>query len=544
MLRRRRGCKQRWRLGSVLAENRKKGARIVIWTIAKKEFLEKILDARVTISFLIAITLTIVTTFVVGEDYQTKKTAYDQAIAKAEADLKEVKVFSQYKPDLAYSPSPLIVFSRGVDLPSSIVLNIRPDWVPRYEQTTVGSNPLMRIFDTLDVATVLRILFALLVILLTYDSFSGEKENGTLQMILSNPVSRVRVLTGKIIGALMIVAVVAVLTFVITLIVLQAVSRIALSSGDYLRAFIILVATLLYLAIFAILGSLASIRLHHSSTSLIVLLFLWFVVAILQPNASTYLASELKTVPRLEDIKPTLDAASESYLAELERLQGQYATILNDRSRQKYIEVQMAWGQTYLYMALADADYEILEYAIKQAQIYRKSVGAADGEWQLYKSLYLDKLDRQLHWKRLIDLISPAALFTHSAAVLSRTDIDNFEDFMKQAREFRNQYIGYLDGKGVFSTNAHLFFSRLTREQIDPAETERRLAQYAKDPSTIAWIRNQPPLDLTDSPRFKTQAYAVLDDVGKAGGTLFLLILYAVVLLALSDWSLRAYDVP
>ncbi|MEK6572550.1 MAG: hypothetical protein AABZ61_14350, partial [Bacteroidota bacterium] len=57
----------------------------MIWTVAKKEFLEKILDARVGISFLIAIALTIVTTLVVGEDYQTKKAAYDQAIAKAEA---------------------------------------------------------------------------------------------------------------------------------------------------------------------------------------------------------------------------------------------------------------------------------------------------------------------------------------------------------------------------------------------------------------------------------------------------------------------------
>jgi ABC-type transport system involved in multi-copper enzyme maturation permease subunit len=341
----------------------------------------------------------------------------------------------------------------------------------------------------------------------------------------------------------MIVGAVTLVTFAITLILLQTVSGIGLISGDYIRLLMIMVATLFYLAIFAAVGTIASIKLHHSSTSLTVLLFLWFLVAILQPNVSTYLASELKTVPRLEDIKPTLDVASDSYLQELERLQTQYETILNDPSKRKLTEGVTSWGRLMMYTAMPDADYEILQYAIKQTQIYRKSVGAADREWQLYKSLYLDKLDRQLEWKRLIDLISPAALFTHAAAVLSRTEIDNFEDFMNQVREFRTQYIAYLDGKGVFSSNARLFFSRLTREQIDPRETERRLAQYAKDPSTISWIRDQSPLDLTDSPMFRTQAYAVLDDVGKASRALFLLILYAVVLLALSGWGLRAYDV-
>ena len=44
----------------------------VIWVIAKKEFLQKILDFRVIISFVIAILLTLVVAFVVGQDYQTR----------------------------------------------------------------------------------------------------------------------------------------------------------------------------------------------------------------------------------------------------------------------------------------------------------------------------------------------------------------------------------------------------------------------------------------------------------------------------------------
>lgn len=44
----------------------------MIWIIAKK-FLEKILDFRVIVAFVIAILLTLVVAFVVEQDYQTRK---------------------------------------------------------------------------------------------------------------------------------------------------------------------------------------------------------------------------------------------------------------------------------------------------------------------------------------------------------------------------------------------------------------------------------------------------------------------------------------
>ncbi|MDZ7305419.1 MAG: DUF3526 domain-containing protein, partial [candidate division KSB1 bacterium] len=200
-------------------------------------------------------------------------------------------------------------------------------------------------------------------------------------------------------------------------------------------------------------------------------------------------------------------------------------------------------GNVPVYVIVADADYKILEYLIKQTQLYRKTFDTAEKEWQLYKRLYLDKLDEQLRWKRLLELSSPAALFKHAVSVLSRTDIDNAEAFLEQTRQYRQQYLAYLDQKGVFSSNAHLYFSRLRREQIDPVDTAQRLAQYAKDPNSIPWTRNQPPLDLADAPVFKVQAAALVEDLAKAIRNLLPMMIYFVVFLIWAAAALKSYDV-
>lgn len=514
----------------------------MILTIAKKEFFEKILDARVTISFLIAIVLSIVATIVVGEDYQVKKKAYDQVVAQAQAKLKEVKVFSEYQPEVVFPPSPLRLFSKGIDLATPMTVNIRPDWVPRYEPTEAESNPLMRFFEALDIATVLLVLFALLVILLTYDAFSGERENGTLRHVMSNPVLRVKLLYGKILGTLIVVAVGVVLTFAVALILIQTFYGVALSSEDYARAGLILVTAWLYLVIFAVLGIWASIK-FCSSTSLTVLLFVWFVAGLLHPDLNTFVISELGRAPRFADVQPAIEEANRSYIPGLETLQTQYSVVLNDKSKHKFFEASKPLGNVPLYLVVADADYEILEYLIKQTQSYHNVVEAADKGWKLYQGLYLEKLEAQLRWKRLLDLSSPAALFKHAVAVLSRTDIDNTEAFLEQARQYRIQYLAYLDRKNVFSNNAYLFFSRLRRDQIDPVDTARRLAQYAKDPSLIPWTRNQPPLDLADAPAFTAQASPLGHDLVRGTRGFLPLLVYFVLLLVGATASLKTYDV-
>jgi ABC-type transport system involved in multi-copper enzyme maturation permease subunit len=519
----------------------------MIWIIAKREFFEKILDFRVIVSFVIAIVLTVVATIIAGTDYHVRKAEYDKLTAEYQLQLKSVKVYSQYKPVVCYPPAPLSVLSRGIDIPTPIKVDIALDNVPRYDLRSAGSNPMMSMFDTLDIATVVRVLFSLLVILLTFDSFSGEKENGTLRQTLSNPVARVNLLYGKFVGTLMIVAVVVCLTFLITVILVRTTSGISFSLDTYIRALFMAGATLLYLAVFAALGITASLWFRHSSTSLVMLLIVWFGVAILIPNLATYVASEWEGTGWLRKAQSSLAGDDCNVYDELARLQNERGNFFENGSKHCYYSApgrSSSFGSESwkMHPIITDADFDLLDYTMQQVRVYRKLGDCAERTFNKYSEFVLSHLDRQLGMKRVIDLFSPASIFTHAAGIVSRTDIDNIDNFYQQARRYRTDYLTYLDQKGVFSTNAYLYFSRLTREQVDRAATEQRMAQYAKDQALIPYIDDQPTLDLRDAPVFTSQESALRDDAARSLIVLTPLALYFILILILSGIILRSYD--
>ena len=514
----------------------------MIWTIAQKEFLEKILDFRVILSFAIAIALTIVSTFVIGADYQAKKAAYDQLVVRAQSELGPVRVFSQYHPKVFYAPSPLSVFSKGIDIPAPIAEDIRIDWLPYYFPVVVEANPLMQIFGTLDLVTVIRLLFSLLIVLLTFDSFSGERESGTLKQTLSNPVGRMNLLFGKFLGTLVIVGVVVILTFVVALLLLGLISDITLAAGDYLRVLMMAVSTFIYLSIFAALGMLGSMRLRHSATSLTVMTVVWFFVCILQPNLNTYTANKINQLTAGKPVPAQAPNADMDFLKRLEGLAARYHAVLSDSTKKRYAEGSIDFGSAQIYTPLADADYDILEYTMQAVPIYRQSAEDAEKMYEFNTGSRERERARLLSWKQMLELISPAAFFTHSIAVLSRTDYDNVQDFYKHVHQYRLQYLTYLDEKGVFSVNAQLFFTRLRKDQIDRASTMRRLAQYEKDSASIPWPRLQPPLDVSDAPIFGGEESSVLTDAGKSAEKLASVPFFLIILFLWAGRTLRRYD--
>lgn len=519
----------------------------MIWTIAKKEFLEKILDYRVVISFIIAIALTLVATIVAGEDYHAKKIEYDKLMAESQSIMNSIKVYSQYKPIIYLPPSPLSVFSRGIDIPTPITVNIEINEIPSYKPRGAGLNPMMSIFDSLDISTIVRILFSLLVILLTFDSFSGEKEQGTLRQALSNPVARMNILYGKLIGTIMIISVVVFLTYLLAIIMIRVFSGIPIESGSYLRILLMTVATIFYLAIFGTLGIFSSLKFNHSSTSLTVLLLVWFFIAILQPNLNTYIVTEYEDRQWLQKAQSALSNDDCGATKELEQLQERYGGLFEDRSKRAYYSAPgygtvIGWGNIIIHPIITDATYDILEYGMQQIRVYRKLGDCAEKEFDVYKNLITTNLDKQLKWKRTLELFSSAAMFSHAMAILSRSDIDNVDDFFDQARQYRTDYLTYLDKKGIFSTNAHMYFSRLNKDQIDRKATEQRMALYAQNPKLIPYINDQSPLDLRDAPIFTALQSNITTDFTKAVGSFLPTLFYFAILFFLACKSMKSYD--
>jgi len=519
----------------------------MIWTIAKKEFLEKILDLRVMISFVIAIVLTVVVTLVAGGDYIAKKAEYDREVARQQALKEKIRVYSQYNPVVFYPPSPLCIFSHGIDIPTPITVEILMYSVPSYSQRTAGLNPVMSMFDSLDLVSVVRVLFSLLVVLLTFDLFSGEKERGTLRQALSNPIRRGEILHGKFIGTVLVLTAVTGLTFLFAVIMLRLFAGISLSGTEYIRVGMMAFITITYLGLFAALGVLSSILLSRSSVSLAVLLFVWFFVALFQPNLNTYIVSEFDNrdwVQAYLTAKGNGDCRAENELAELQKRRGD---IVDDTASHIYGEAPgriatTGYGDFSIRVSVTDADYPILEYTMEQVRLFRGTGDCAEHDYAIYKSYCLDQFDKQLSWKRELDFLSPAALFFHSVSILSQTDVDNIDAFYEEAREYRTMHLAYLDQKGVYSTDPQMYFTRLGRDQLDPLRTAARIELYRKNPALIPWIANLAPLDLRDAPVFAVQGSLLAVDVKKTLLIMIPFFVYLMIIFLICEWSLHSYD--
>jgi ABC-2 type transport system permease protein len=159
----------------------------------------------------------------------------------------------------------------------------------------------VRRFGELTAATTLQLLVPLLIILLTFGAFAGEREQGTLRQLLSLGAPRSKLILGKVLGltsALGLLLAPATLAGVLAL-ALASEDGAMMSSLPHLG--LLCVGYLLYFGAF-IGASLACSALASSArAALVALLAFWIVNGLLAPRLATDLAERLYPTPTAEE---------------------------------------------------------------------------------------------------------------------------------------------------------------------------------------------------------------------------------------------------
>jgi ABC-2 type transport system permease protein len=160
-------------------------------------------------------------------------------------------------------------------------------------------------FGSLSVAWVLQVLAPLIVIVLGFNMFSGEREQGTLKQTLSLGVRLRDVVLGKAL------ALVAALTLLLSPALVALVVAVVSSEqvlDDSLRATGLLGVYSAYFAISVAIVLAVSAFAHTSRASIAWLLALWIVGVTLLPRAATDLARELHASPTRSEFAKALDS--------------------------------------------------------------------------------------------------------------------------------------------------------------------------------------------------------------------------------------------
>jgi len=149
--------------------------------------------------------------YVLTLDYASRRQAYIAAAEQHSRALEDAKVYSTIKVEMDIPPNPLSLLSRGPKTCQSRsrfhritsrrywMLRERRDDLPRRHGRSAGEPaPAGLLLDRCRVHR--RDDHEPVLHLLVFDSFSGEKEQGTLRVLLSAPVGRLQLLAGKYCG--------------------------------------------------------------------------------------------------------------------------------------------------------------------------------------------------------------------------------------------------------------------------------------------------------------------------------------------------------
>jgi ABC-type transport system involved in multi-copper enzyme maturation permease subunit len=270
----------------------------MIGIIAIKEFRNNIATAGFVVGLLLCLALIPYTVYTGIETYKNRLAQYEVDVKAAEDVYQKSQVYSQVNPLLVKPVSPLGIFSKGISeqTGSKVRLDRKEKPVFSSEIVSLNENPFMGGFTSLDFATATAILLSLLGVLFSYDMLSREKEDGTLKLALSNPVSRSTFFFGKIAGIFLTLAPILVLCFLVILLIIQLSPAVQFSASDYGRIAMLLLASLAYFAFFVFLGGFISSRTRSSAASIILNLFIWCFLLFLLPNAVAWLGKSISPV--------------------------------------------------------------------------------------------------------------------------------------------------------------------------------------------------------------------------------------------------------
>ncbi len=418
----------------------------MIWHIAKREILDNLTRFRFALTLILVMVLMVMNAVIfVSSQYPRRISEYSEDTNKAVESLKKKssnlgELAVKGPGNLYKSVSPLTFIATGEDanLPKRVegttsggygIGMTTPDfnfqyswsanWWLQYPQDTSRKNDSLPNFTELDWTFIIGLIMSFMAILFTYDAISGERETGTLSLLMSNPVSRATVLLGKFIGALLTILIPLFIGVLLNLMIVNASRLVSLSGDEWARVGIIFVISTTYISIFLWLGLFISSQFSNSSSSLLVLLLIWIVFVVLIPNTMGVLASGFKQVPSRSEISRIEKAQEEEIDNRYKEGNKLYRTGSPSDTPPK-IEVLRMW-----------ADY-LNEHANAKSSINDE---------------HLNKQFAQVEFTQQITRLSPAAIYKYAVESLAGTGFARHKRFVQEVRRYRNQFVDFIQSE-------------------------------------------------------------------------------------------------
>ncbi len=374
--------------------------------IVRKEILENISGLKFQVVMLFSCLLIIFSVYTGIEGYKGRLEEYNTALKNHEDMLKNHPswpILASQGYNIDKPPSTLSVIAEGLEgiLGRSVTIDALSP--VKLEGSKYSDNPILAIFGSFDLMFVVRAVLSLFAILFSYDAISGERERGTLKLMLSNSVPRDTIILGKAVGLLLCLVIPLTVPLLIGVLMMVLSPSVAMSGDIWSRLLGTTLMFLLYITCFFALGILISACTHRASTSFMILLFIWIAAVFVIPRASVIIAGRVSPAMSLQELHARKNANMQEMMS-----------------------------------GLSDTRYE--EMVSKDEKL---------------EAEYSRQIQRQVSLAKNISRISPAACMTYVVLSLADTGTQRHERFLASAKSYKPQFtevVGRMMSEVDFST--------------------------------------------------------------------------------------------
>lgn len=290
-------------------------------------------------------------------------------------------------------------------------------------------SPLEQHFGLLDLSFIWVYLLPLIIILVSFNILSEEKESGRLSLIASQPIK----LSQWILARLSVRFLVIILSLILFTVVLLTLFQVSVFRNIEVFAQLILLL-ILYAAFWFSLGFLINLLGYSSGKSLILLTNIWVLFVFLTPSIVNQLGEEINPVSsRLAIINhhQTMYNEMENNLEEeLKGLYEMHPDWSSDDPVTKDLSNSTGWNINYLAK----------QYI---AQIKHRPVAVA----------YEQQIDARNEWLRRFRSLSPSMTVQESLSDLAGTSTRYYRSYLRQAIEYAQKYRWYVF-QGLFTNHS------------------------------------------------------------------------------------------
>jgi ABC-type transport system involved in multi-copper enzyme maturation permease subunit len=193
-------------------------------------------------------------------------------------------------------PEPLSIFAKGLDANAGRLYTISTIGI-EVESNQESINRLFALFTVPDFLFVIKVVLALIAILFSFDAVSGEREQGTLKLILTGRVSRISIVLGKFAGRFLLVFAPFLVFSLMSAIIVSLLPDVTAGTEFRERFLLILIASGLYVAAFTAIGVLMSSLVPRSATALALGIAAWVLLVFVIPQLGAATARTIRDVP-------------------------------------------------------------------------------------------------------------------------------------------------------------------------------------------------------------------------------------------------------